>query len=204
MLFGIDLPELLLAIGILGIAGIVLFESGVPFGFFLPGDSLLFTAGVLASAGFLNLPLLIIAVVTAAIIGVSIGYWIGKRYGRPLFKNDKSWVFSKKHLNDAEDFYNKYGGRAIVLARFLPVVRTFAPIVAGIAHMDYRRFMMFNVLGALLWAFGLTVLGYALGNVIPPEIMEKYLLLIILTIIVLSFLPTAIHILNDKRKNNKV
>jgi membrane-associated protein len=143
-------------------------------------------------------------VVTAAIIGVSIGYWIGKRYGRPLFKNDKSWVFSKKHLNDAEDFYNKYGGRAIVLARFLPVVRTFAPIVAGIAHMDYRRFMMFNVLGALLWAFGLTVLGYALGNVIPPEIMEKYLLLIILTIIVLSFLPTAIHILNDKRKNNKV
>ena len=202
MLFGIDLPELLKAIGIVGIAGIITFESGVPFGFFLPGDSLLFTAGFLAAAGFLNLPLLIIAVVGAAIIGVSIGYWIGKKFGRPLFK-DKSKLFNKKYLAEAEKFYDKYGGRAIIIARFLPVVRTFAPIAAGIAHMDYQRFMLFNVIGALLWAFGLTMLGFTLGSFIDPEVMEKYLLLIIAVIIFLSFVPTAIHLLNEKRKKSK-
>ena len=202
MIPGIELTELVQTFGIVGITLVIFLESGVPFGFFLPGDSLLFTAGVLAAAGLLNLPLLIICVFLAAILGVNVGYAFGKRYGRKLFTKDKSLLFHKDHVVRAESFYEEYGGQAIVLARFLPVVRTFAPIVAGIGHMNYKRFMFFNIIGALLWAVGITLLGYWLGNSIPPHAMEKYLVLIIIGIIIVSFIPPAIHIIIDKKKKS--
>lgn len=200
MLPGVELTELLSQIGIIGITLIIFLESGVPIGFIFPGDSLLFTAGVLAAAGLLNLPLLIGCVFVAAIIGVNVGYAIGKKYGPRIFTKESSWLFNKKYIAEAGQFYENHGGKAIVLARFIPVVRTFAPIVAGVGSMNYRRFIVFNVLGALLWAVGVTVLGYWLGSKIPPDLMEKYLLLIVLGIIVISFIPAVIHIFVKRNK----
>lgn len=202
MIPGVELTDLLSQIGIIGISLIVFLESGIPIGFIFPGDSLLFTAGVLAAAGILNLPLLIICVFVAAVIGVNVGYSIGKHYGPKIFTKESSWVLNKKYIAEAGDFYERHGGQAIVLARFIPVVRTFAPIAAGVGNMDYRRFMIFNVIGALLWAVGLTMLGYWLGSEIPADVMEKYLLLIVLGIVVVSFIPAAVHLVLSKKRNS--
>lgn len=199
MIPGVELTELLSSIGIIGIAAIIFFESGIPFGFIFPGDSLLFTAGVLASAGILNLPLLIISVFAAAIVGVNVGYTLGKHYGPRIFKKESSWLFNKEYISRSEDFYEQHGGKAIILARFIPVIRTFAPIVAGVGRMNYRRFMFFNVVGALLWAVGVTMLGYWLGSKIPADVMEKYLILVVLGIVVVSFIPAAIHLMAGKK-----
>jgi membrane-associated protein len=199
MIPGLELTELLKSIGIIGITVIIFLESGIPFGFIFPGDSLLFTAGVLAAAGVLNLPLLIICVFLAAILGVNAGYAFGKRYGRRLFSKDKSIFFHKDYINRAEEFYEEHGGKAIIFARFIPVVRTFAPIVAGIGNMNYRRFMFFNIIGAVIWAVGVTTLGYWLGSKVPADIMEKYLLLIVFGFIVLSFIPAIVHVLRDPK-----
>jgi membrane-associated protein len=204
MIPGVELTELLQNIGILGISIIIFLESGIPFGFIFPGDSLLVTAGVLAAAGVLNLPLLIICVFIAAILGVNAGYSVGRRYGRKLFSKDKSVLFHKDHVLRAEAFYEKHGGKAIVLARFLPIVRTFAPIVAGIGHMNYRRFMLFNIIGAVVWAVGVTLLGVWLGNSIPADTLEHYLIFVIIGVIVLSLLPAAAHfVIEGKRKRTE-
>jgi membrane-associated protein len=172
-------------------------ESGLFFGFFLPGDSLLFTLGLLASQEVLSLPLMLVLWPIAAITGDSVGYWFGERYGRKLFTREDSLWFHKKHLISAHEFYEKHGGKAIVLARFLPAVRTFVPIVAGMAQMSYRNFLFWNVLGGLGWALGLTIAGYFLGSVIPD--VDKFLIPIVLVIIIVSALPPAIHIYKDNR-----
>jgi membrane-associated protein len=190
-----DLSHLIQTIGIIGVFAIVFAESGLLIGFFLPGDSLLFTAGFLASQGVFSLPVLLIGCAVCAIVGDSVGYAFGRRVGRRLFLREDSKIFKKKHLMAAEAFYEKHGGKAIVLARFIPIVRTFAPIVAGIGEMDYRRFVSFNIIGGLLWAVGVTVAGYFLGSVIPD--VDKYLLPILAVIIVVSVLPTALHIWRD-------
>ncbi len=186
-----DMLLLVQSFGYPGIFAAILAESGVFFGFFLPGASLLFTAGLLASQGFFNPWVLVPGVTIAAILGDSIGFWFGRKVGYRLFLRPDSRFFKHEHLQRAEVFYEKYGSRTILFARFVPVVRTFAPIVAGVANMRYRTFLTYNVLGAVLWAGGVTSLGYFLGTKIPG--VERYLTLIILGIIVASSIPLMVE-----------
>jgi membrane-associated protein len=174
------------------VALIVFAESGLLVGFFLPGDSLLFTAGFLASQDVLSIWILAPLCFVSAVAGDAVGYQFGHRMGRRLFSNPDSRFFKRKYLIQAEEFFEKHGGKAIFLARFLPIIRTFTPIVAGMGAMGYRRFALYNVAGALVWAVGVTVAGYALGSSIPG--IDKYLLPIIAGIIVVSGLPAVIHI----------
>jgi membrane-associated protein len=194
----LDLVELIKAVGYAGIFGIVFAESGLLIGLFLPGDSLLFTAGFLASQGFLHLGVLILVCVTAAISGDAAGFYFGRRVGRKLYERPDSRWFKRKHLLAAEAFYARHGGKTIVLARFLPIVRTLAPVVAGSANMDYRRFVIFNALGGLLWGAGMPTAGYLLGSVIPD--VDKYLIPVVLLIILLSLLPSLVHLYREHRQ----
>ncbi len=190
-----DLKTILPAIGYLGIFAVIFAESGLLIGFFLPGDSLLFTAGFLASQGVFDIHMLAVLCFLAAVIGDSVGYAFGQKVGRRLFHKQDSLLFHKDNLEKANKFYKEHGRKTIILARFMPVVRTFAPIVAGIGDMEYRTFISFNLIGGALWALGLTYAGYYLGRVIPD--VDKYLLPIIVVIVVLSVAPTAIHLLKD-------
>lgn len=197
-LLGLDLTEFIRAIGYVGVFTIVFLESGIPIGFFLPGDSLLFSAGLLAALGAFNLYALVALVVVAAILGDSVGYWLGSRYGRCLFKEEGGLFLNQKNLKRTEEFYEKYGSRAIILARFVPVVRTFTPILAGVGSMKYSTFIRYNIVGALLWGAGVTTLGFFLGSVIPD--VDKYLLPIVLVIIIFSFVPIAFEILKARKR----
>lgn len=194
-LTGRDLIPFIKAVGLVGLFGIVFAESGLLIGFFLPGDSLLFTVGFLASQGYADIRSIMILCFAAAVLGDSFGYAFGKKIGPRLFTRDDSLLFHKDNLLHAQKFYEKYGGKAVVLARFLPVIRTFAPIVAGVGKMQYRTFFFYNVFGGFLWAIGLTGLGFFLGNSIPG--VDQYLLPIIFLIIVLSVLPTMVHLLRN-------
>lgn len=196
-----DLVELVKAVGYVGVFGIVFAESGLFFGFFLPGDSLLFTAGFLASQGFLNFPLLVILCVAGAILGDSVGFSFGKKLGAKLYNKDDSKFFKKEHLEKAHAFYEKHGGKTIILARFMPFVRTFAPIVAGAANMEYSKFLSFNIIGGILWGMGVTTAGYVLGQVIPD--VDKYLIPIILLIIIASVAPPAYHYVKGRLNTNR-
>lgn len=202
MLFGFDLKELITAVGYVGIFFITFAESGLFFGFFLPGDSLLFTAGFLASQEFsgLDIRILVPLLIVGAIGGDSVGFWTGRKFGRWLMNRKESFFFQKHHMIAAQKFYEKHGGKTLILARFMPAVRTFAPIVAGMADMDYRRFISFNVIGGFLWAAGMTLAGYFLGSLIPN--VDKYLLPIVGGIIILSVLPGIIHIIKDKKSRH--
>ncbi len=197
-----DLAQIIQTIGYVGLFAIVFAESGLFFGFFLPGDSLLVTAGLLATQGYFNIFLLIFLLSIAAILGDSTGYWMGKKFGKRIFsklKVDKANLSlfarlnyslrKKEHIVTAGEFYKKHGNQTIILARFIPYVRTFAPIVAGIGEMDYRRFLTFNIIGGAGWATLMLVIGFFLGRVIPN--VDRYLIPIILIIIVASFMPSA-------------
>ncbi|MBI2595608.1 VTT domain-containing protein [Candidatus Daviesbacteria bacterium] len=190
-----DLASLIQAIGYLGVFTIVFLESGLLIGFFFPGDSLLFTAGFLASQGYLDIKILIAGCFVAAIAGDSIGYLIGANLGPKIFSKNNSIFFHKKHLERAQRFYDKHGGKTIILARFIPVIRAFAPVVAGAGKMYYKRFVFFNFFGAVLWAIGVTLAGYYLGSLIPD--VDKYLLPIVGLIVIASVLPALHHILVD-------
>jgi len=181
----------------LGLAMVIFAESGLLFGIFLPGDSLLFAAGLLSAAGFLSFWPLAFFVVIAAIVGDSVGYWFGASVGTNFFKKKDSFFFKQEYLKRTERFYKEYGGRAVVLARFVPIVRTIAPILAGIGSMTYKTFLSYNMLGGALWGAGMLALGYSLGSIIPNS--ESYILPISLVIIVLSFLPILINVLRGKR-----
>ncbi|QQG38366.1 MAG: HAD-IIB family hydrolase [Candidatus Kaiserbacteria bacterium] len=187
MPFEIDLLQLVQLIGYPGLFGIIFLESGVFFGFFLPGGSLLFTSGVLASAGIFNIWILAPLLVLAAILGDNVGYWFGAKVGLALFKRADSRFFKQQHLEQTNAFFKRYGKSTILLARFVPVVRTFAPILAGVGSMEYRVFFFYNAVGALLWAGGVTLAGYTLGRAIPDA--ENYITPIVLAIIVLSSIP---------------
>ncbi len=198
------LETLISAIGVVGIAGIIFAESGLLVGFFLPGDSLLFTAGFLVQAGIIsiNIFLLMAILFAAAVLGDNVGYSFGQRFGRRLFRKENSLLFHKENLKRAEDFYQKHGPKTIVIARFVPVVRTFAPIIAGISNMHRRTFVVYNLIGAFVWAVGLTYLGYAAGGVI-----EKYginIEYVILGIIFVSVLPPFIHVFKEKQARDGV
>ena len=199
-----NLQELIRTFGYLGIWGIVFAESGLLFGFFLPGDSLLFSAGVVAAApNSLNIGTLIFGCFVCAVAGDNVGYATGHRWGRRLFQKEDSWLFKKEYLEKTENFYEKHGQKAVVLARFTPIVRTFAPIVAGVAAMKYKTFMFYNLIGGILWTVGLTLMGYYLGQKMGPEKVDQYLLPIVGGIIVFSFVPSIIHILQERRANKK-
>lgn len=188
-----SLEDIFRTFGYLGVFAIVFAESGLLIGIMLPGDSLLFTAGFLASEGrFFNIWVLIIGCIIAAISGDAVGYAFGRSVGRRLYDRPDSRWFKQRHLRAAEAFYAKHGGRTIVLARFIPIVRTLAPIVAGASNMTYRRFATFNVLGGVLWGGGVTLAGYLLGSAIPS--VDRYLLPIIALIVLISALPSIIHL----------
>ncbi len=201
MLPAVDLEQLIITVGYIGLFAIIFAESGLFFGFFLPGDSLLISAGVLASArpDLFSLPLLVAVCFIAAVTGDAVGYTFGARVGRRLYARPDSRFFKKSHLAAAEAFYEKHGGKTIVIARFMPFVRTFAPIVAGAANMPYARFALYNFTGAVLWAIGLPVAGYALGEALGEE-LDKYLLIVLAAVVILSVLPTAIHLLRHNRE----
>ncbi len=196
---GIDLVELIRTVGYVGIVAIIFAESGLFFGFFLPGDSLLLTAGLLAARGELSLAILLLLLPPAAILGDNVGYWFGKKAGPPIFSRENSLLFRRKNLLAAKAFYDKHGGKTITIARFMPFIRTFAPIVAGAVEMEYRKFILFNLIGGLLWAAGVTLVGYFLGQWIPPEVLDKYFLIIILVVIFISALPAMIHAWKEYR-----
>jgi membrane-associated protein len=201
MLPGVDLEQLLVSIGYVGLFAIIFAESGLFFGFFLPGDTLLITAGVL-SAGqnpVFFLPFVCAGCFVAAVSGDAVGYWTGYRYGRRLYDRPDSRFFKRHHLRAAEAFYERHGGKTIVMARFLPFVRTFAPIVAGTAHMRYRRFAVYNFTGAILWAIGLPVAGFVLGEALG-ETLDRYLLVVLAVVFLLSVAPTAFHMYRSNRE----
>lgn len=175
------------AIGYPGLFAAVFLESGVFFGFFLPGSSLLFTAGLLATRGLFNPWLLIFLMWAAAVLGDSAGYWFGNTVGVRLFLRPNSAWFRHEYLEKAKDFYDRHGVQMVFLARFVPIIRTFAPIVAGVVEMKYRTFLAYNVLGALAWATGITFLGYYLGEKVP--FVQTYLTPIIVVIIIVTCIP---------------
>lgn len=185
--FFTDPRSLIQALGLIGVIATVFLETGAFFGFFLPGDSLLFTAGFLASQGYFSFSILLIGTLIAAVAGDSVGYAFGKRIGPALFKREDSVFFNKKHIDRAQHFYDKYGKKTIVLARFMPIVRTFAPIVAGIGKMDYKTFLTYNILGGFLWTWLMLWLGYGLGSLIPDP--DKYIIPAVLVIILVSASP---------------
>lgn len=192
-----DIEAIIQAGGILLISLIIFAESGLLVGFFLPGDTLLFGAGLAASQGELSLPILIIAVVFAAIIGDNVGYSIGRRTGHRIFKKKDGILFRQEYLEKAEKFYEEHGGKTIIIARFVPIVRTFAPVVAGASKMSRRRFFSFNVIGSIIWGAGMPTLGYLVGNRIPG--LDKYIEIVILGVVVASLVLSFGHLLKDKR-----
>jgi len=192
-----DLTSLIKTAGYIGLFGIVFAESGILLGFFLPGDSLLFTAGFLASQGYLNIVILVPLLFVAAVLGDSVGYYFGEKVGPKIFSRPESFWFKPENVEKTKKFFNKYGPKAIVLARFIPVVRTFTPIMAGVGKMEYRTFVIYNATGAFLWAIGLTTAGYLFGNVIPDA--DRYLIPIVLGIIVISFIPPVWEYLKERK-----
>ncbi len=182
--------------GYLGLIVFVFAESGLLIGIFLPGDSLLFAAGLVAGSGYLSYPLLLGLAVSAAIAGDSIGYWFGRNVGVNFFRREESLFFKRSYVARTKAFYARYGGRAIVLARFVPIVRTITPIMAGIGKMRYGRFLSYNAIGGLLWTSALISLGYFLGSALPGS--EHYVLPLSLCVILLSFVPLAWNLLRKR------
>lgn len=193
--FGVSLVSLIEAIGYIGVFGIVFAETGLFLGFFFPGDSLLFVAGFLASQGLFSLPLLLLGIFISGVLGNLLGYEFGRRIGPRIFSREDSFIFKKAHVLKAQAFYERHGSKTIVLARFMPIVRTFAPIVAGVANMRFHTFFIYNVIGSLLWTCGLVLLGYFLGQAID---VDRYLLPIVILIVIFSFFPGIVSYLREK------
>lgn len=204
----VELIRLLGAAAVFAVPLIIFAESGLLIGFFLPGDSLLFTAGFLVQTGVIpiNIHLFVLILFIAAVVGDNVGYYFGKKVGRKVFDKPDSRIFKQKYLLKAEDFYKQHGGKTIIIARFIPVVRTFAPIVAGTAHMHYRTFFAYNVIGGLLWTAGITYIGYILGEALTRIGLDidQVILPIVAIIILISILPPIIHVLKDKQQREAI
>ena len=193
-----NVPELIRFAGQFGLPFIIFAETGLLVGFFLPGDSLLITAGLFAASGDLDIVTLLVTLLPAAILGNATGYWIGKRTGKALYNRPDSLLFRREHLRMTHEFYERHGGKTITLAQFMPILRTFAPVVAGIAEMGYRRFATYNVVGAILWVAGMTLGGYLLGNLIPD--IQNRIHIVVAVVIALSLMPAAIAWLRGRRQ----
>jgi membrane-associated protein len=190
--------------GLLALVLIIFAETGLLVGFFLPGDSLLVTAGIYCTSleegkpPLLSLPLVLLLPMLAAVVGDTVGYWIGAKSGPKLFTREQSLLFSKKHLLRTKEFYERHGGKTIIIARFLPFVRTFAPVVAGIGQMNYRRFLSYNVFGGIGWVFSMVMLGFSLSKMFPS--LNKQIDKVIIVIILVSLLPGMISWLSNRKK----
>lgn len=193
-----NVPELIRMGGLIGLVVVVFAETGLMVGFFLPGDSLLVTAGLFAAKGDLNIVWLNLALMAAAIVGDATGYWIGRRAGHALYSRPNSFFFRKQHLVKTHEFYEKHGGKTIVIARFVPIIRTFAPVVAGAAEMTYRQFALYNIAGGIGWVASMTLIGYFLGRAIPD--IDKHIHIVVAVVIFLSLLPGIISIVREKMK----
>jgi membrane-associated protein len=196
-MLGINVNSLIRSGGLLMIGAIVFAESGLLIGFFLPGDTLLFTAGFFAAQGQLPLGWLMLVVIIAAITGDSVGYTIGRRTGHKIFSKKDGLFFRQDYIIKAEAFYNDHGGKTIILARFIPIIRTFAPLVAGVGKMPYRRCLSFYIVGATIWGGGVVLLGHWLGSKIPN--IDHYLLPMVFLAMLFTFSPVILHILRDKK-----
>ena len=185
-----NVPELIRIGGLLGLFLIVFAETGLMVGFFLPGDSLLVTAGLFAAKGDLDIVWLNLALIAAAVVGDAVGYWIGWKAGKALYRRPNSFFFRREHLIKTHEFYERHGGKTIVIARFMPILRTFAPVVAGAADMTYRRFAIYNVAGGIGWVLSMTLTGYFLGLAVPD--LEKHIHIVVAVVIFLSLLPALI------------
>jgi membrane-associated protein len=186
-----------------GLIFIVFAETGLAVGFFLPGDSLLVVAGLIARAGRLNVAVLLSTLFVAAVVGDAVGYYTGLKLGPRLFTRKKSLLFRPSHLQKAHAFYEKYGGKTIIIARFVPIVRTFAPIVAGAAQMSYRQFVVYNVVGGFLWVFSMILAGYFLGTVVENALgvrLEDHIEKVVVVVVALSLLPPGIEYLKARRE----
>ena len=204
------MEQIIRTVGYIGLFAIIFAESGLFFGFFLPGDSLLLTAGLLASRidaatgePLLNIFILLPLLAVAAVLGDNVGFWFGNKVGPRIFNRENSRFFKRKNLLAAKDFYDKHGGKTLILARFMPFIRTFAPIVAGGVDMPYRRFFFFNVIGGVLWAVGVTLVGFGLGKAaadVAPEQVDKYFLILVVAVVFISTLPAMIHIWRENKE----
>jgi membrane-associated protein len=199
--FLMDVRGLVQLGGTLAVCIIVFVETGLFVGFFLPGDSLLVTAGLFAAKGDLNVWALLILVSLCAVAGDQVGYWIGRKAGKALYDRPNSRLFKRKHLERAHQFYEKYGAKTIVLARFVPIVRTFAPAVAGAAEMNYRTFVTYNVFGGILWVWSMVLLGFFLGRTIPN--LDRHIHIVIVVVVFLSILPAIIEFWREHRRGKK-
>lgn len=196
-----SLDELIRWGGYVVLACIVFAETGLLVGFFLPGDSLLVTAGLIAASGHLDIVTLNVLLSAMAIVGDTLGYYIGAKTGPKLFTREKSLFFAKDHLLKTKAFYEKYGNKTIVIARFIPLARTFAPVVAGVGQMPYRRFVTYNIMGGIFWVFSMTMVGYILGRTIPD--IDKHISKVVIVVIFLSILPGVIEFIRERRAHNK-
>ncbi len=193
------------AAGYIGVFGIIFAESGLLIGVIFPGDTLIFAAGLLASKGFFNIELILVVMFAAAVIGDSVGYWIGKKFGPKIFNKEESFFFKKEYVARAQHFFDNHGKKTIFLSRYIPIVRTFVPILAGVGAMNYKTFLTYNIFGGLVWVLSLGLLGYFLGEQV--ENIDAYILPIVAAIIVLSFFPVIKHYIEYrilKKKNNSL
>jgi membrane-associated protein len=192
-----NLPELVQWAGLFGIAAIIFSETGLLVGVFLPGDSLLVTAGLIAARGYLNVYTLVPVLTAAAICGNSVGYFIGYATGPRIFNRENSLFFNKKHAIRAHEFYEKYGRKTIVLAQFMPIIRTFAPVIAGVGGMKFGVFITFNVIGAITWIWSMIGIGYFLGSHIPG--IDQHIEIVVITVVFISILPGLISTYRARR-----
>ncbi len=188
-------PEKIVAGGLILIAFIVFAECGLLFGFFFPGDTLLLLTGVIAAKGDLSLTAAILTIIISAILGAQAGYYIGQKYGPKVFKKQDGILFKQEYIQKSEDFYEKHGGKTIMFARFIPIVRTFAPVVAGVGKMNMRTFTFYNIAGAILWGASVTLIGYYFGSKIPN--LDSYIFPIVIAVMILSFAPAIYHVLGN-------
>jgi membrane-associated protein len=200
-------PRTIAAAGYLVLIFVVFAETGLAAGFFLPGDSLLVVAGLFAAKGDLNVFILLSTLFVAAVVGDAVGYYSGAKLGPRLFKRQKSLVFRPSHLEKAQAFYEKYGGKTIIIARFVPIVRTFAPIVAGAAQMPYRKFVFFNVIGGFLWVFSMILSGYFLGTLVERAFgikLDEHIEKVVIVVVALSLMPPLIEYLKSRREKARL
>lgn len=186
------------AAGYIGVFAMIFAESGLLFGFIFPGDTLLFTAGILASKGYFNIEILLIGACIFAVVGDSVGYWIGKKLGPMLFKREESFFFKREYVERTQRFFANHGKKTIFLSRFVPIVRTFSPVIAGVGGMQYKTFFAFNVFGGIFWCLSLGLAGYYLGTKVTN--IDAYILPIVLGIFFVSFIPVIYQLVRGKNK----
>ncbi len=202
-MLGLNLEELIPTIGYIGMFAIIFIETGLLAGFFLPGDTLLLPAGVIAASGKLELLYVMLVCSIASICGDQLGYWVGKTFGNKVFSRPQSRFFDPENVTKAKTFFDKYGMITIIIARFIPVIRAFAPTMAGVSAVPYNKFLMLSCIGGILWGTSVTSLGYFLGQVIGASTLEKYLLAFIGVGILAGVVPSAIHLLRKPKVETK-